>query len=354
MTHHSPTSPTNFTERDQTLHIWLNQIFKNQPFNHQRLPGDASFRSYHRLQVINDRETQHYIIMDAPPEKESIHEFITVAKLMQNFVHVPELIAINLEQGFIILEDLGSTDFADVISQDNMTATHDYYQQAMQTILQIQKIDLDQARIADLPNYDNELLKREMDLFTEWFLPYIQVAISTENQKNWQQLQQAIINNVIHQPQTVVHRDFHSRNLMITNNGLGVIDFQDAVIGAYSYDIVSLLRDAYVDWSEEQTLLWFNEFYHMLSPIMPELTTTQFHKDCMIMGLQRHLKILGIFVRLYQRDGKNRYLANLPRVMQDTITEAKWLATQEQGIYQIFYQWLVDVIQPAFEKKLTQ
>ncbi len=342
------TTVTDFTQRDQLLHTWLQQVFADQPFQHQRLAGDASFRSYHRLTVGQHDKTINYIVMDAPPEKESIDEFITVANLMKDFVHVPELIAINQPQGFIVLEDLGSTDFADVIGHDDLQATNHYYQQAMQTIIELQKISLTDAEQAKLPHYNKELLQREMNLFTEWFLPYVNTNVSTEKQQLWQQLQNDMIEKITQQYQVVVHRDFHSRNLMITNHGLGVIDFQDAVIGAYSYDAISLLRDAYVDWSESQTDKWLQDFYQLSIKTQPNLTFDQFQQDCMVMGLQRHLKILGIFVRLYQRDGKNRYLANLPRVMNDTLIEAKWLAEHQAGIYQDFYQWLIHDIQPNF------
>lgn len=342
------------TQRDNQLHQWLTTIF-NEKFEHERLLGDASFRSYHRL-IVNqgEKNQQNYIFMDAPPDKESVKEFIAVDKLMTGYVHVPKLIAINEEQGFIVLEDLGKTDFADKIGEYN-EQTRALYQKAMQTILAMQKIDINHAKQI-LPNYDETLLKKEMALFEEWFLPYIGVKLDEKTNKIWQNLQNHIVNQVTTQPQVLVHRDFHSRNLMIVNDDvnqdLGVIDFQDAVIGAYTYDIVSLLRDAYVNWTKEQTEVWFDEFYAMLNTSLPNLSKAQFTLDNMIMGLQRHLKVLGIFVRLYERDGKSRYLANLPRVMQDTLLEAKYLAEQEGGVFAEFYQWLDSDIKLKFNEKL--
>lgn len=344
----------NHAQRDNELHQWLNSVF-SEDFKHERLLGDASFRSYHRLIVNQGEKTKNYIVMDAPPDKESVKEFIAVDKLMTGYVHVPKLIAINEEQGFIVLEDLGQTDFADKIGEYN-EQTRALYQKAMQTILDIQKIDINQAKQI-VPNYDEALLKREMALFDEWFLPYIGEKLDEKTQNIWQNLQNHIVNQVTTQPQVVVHRDFHSRNLMIVNNDvnqdLGVIDFQDAVIGAYTYDVVSLLRDAYVNWTEEQTEVWFDEFYAMLNASLPNLSKEQFTLDNMIMGLQRHLKVLGIFVRLYERDGKSRYLANLPRVMQDTLFEAKYLAEHQGGVFAEFYQWLDGDIKLKFNEKLN-
>lgn len=343
---------TDFSQRDAQLDTWLSQVFVEKSFNRERLLGDASFRGYHRLTVNypnNPDFVEHFVVMDAPPDKESVKEFIAVDRLMSDFVHVPALIAIDEPQGFIVLEDLGGVDFADVITPDDMTTTNQRYQQAMNTILDIQQISTHHAKTV-IPPYNDELLRREMRLFDEWYLPYIGVKLDKKTQQLWNNVQQAIIDQVTAQPQVVVHRDFHSRNLMITPNDLGVIDFQDAVVGAYSYDIVSLLRDAYVNWSEEQTLVWFNDFYKMLENIYPELTHNQYMLDVMTMGLQRHLKILGIFVRLYQRDEKARYLANLPRVLQDTLTESQFLANTQGGVFAEFNNFLQTTVAPAFNK----
>lgn len=339
-------------KRNAQLDAWLSQVFVDKVFDRQRLAGDASFRSYHRLAVYYPNTPdfkEQYVVMDAPPDKESIIEFITVDKLMADFVHVPALIAINQPEGFIVLEDLGGVDFADVIGHDDMTSTNERYQQAMQVILDIQQINTQHAKTV-IPEYNDALLRREMRLFDEWYLPYIGVKLDKTTQQLWDNVQQAIIDQVTAQPQVVVHRDFHSRNLMITPNDLGVIDFQDAVVGAYSYDIVSLLRDAYVDWSETQTLAWFDDFYQLLTDIYPNLDKQQYMLDVMTMGLQRHLKILGIFVRLYQRDEKDRYLANLPRVLHDTLIESQYLAKQQGGIFVEFDNFLRQTIAPAFEK----
>lgn len=344
--------PLKQQSREQQLHTWLTQVFRNQSLQHKKIPGDASFRSYHRLTVDN----QHYIVMDAPPEKESVKEFIAVDNLMAGHVHVPKMIATDEQQGFIILEDLGNTDFADVIAKDltdagELAKTERYYQQAMQAILAIQKIGINDAK-AVIPSYDDALLLREMGLFSEWFLPYIGVTMTPDLETLWQDLQSDIIQQVIAQPQVVVHRDFHSRNLMVLNHSdeLGVIDFQDAVIGAYTYDLASLLRDAYINYDET----WVNTHlahYHQLAQIDKSLA--EFTVDFNIMSMQRHLKVLGIFVRLFERDGKDRYLVNLPKVFNNLLTCLKAISQRdEHHTFDKFADWMTAVVEPAFHQKI--
>ncbi|MFW2178049.1 MULTISPECIES: aminoglycoside phosphotransferase family protein [unclassified Moraxella] len=346
---------SNFSERDQLLHTWLTQVFPNQNLQHQRLAGDASFRGYHRL-TVGDKQ---YIVMDAPPDKESVKEFIAVDKLMATHVHVPKLEAIDEAQGFIVMEDLGATDFADVIAKDvnnseDMVKTERHYQQAMQEILAIQQIDLSEAEKI-LPPYDEALLTREMSLFTEWFLPYIGVELSEKTKQIWQNLQAEIIKQVTAQPQVVVHRDFHSRNLMVLDgtDELGVIDFQDAVIGAYSYDLASLLRDAYINFDENWVSEHLAKFYQ-LGNIESRYTKSlgEFSREFNVMSMQRHLKVLGIFIRLFQRDGKDRYLANMPKVMGDLMTSLQAVKDDNQTFSQ-FYQWLNDEVKVKFEQKFS-
>lgn len=344
--------PLKQQSREQQLHTWLTEVFQNQSLQHEKIPGDASFRSYHRLTVDN----QHYIVMDAPPAKESVKEFIAVDNLMAGHVHVPKMIATDEQQGFIVLEDLGNTDFADVIAKDltdagELAKTERYYQQAMHEILAIQKIDINDAK-AVIPSYDDALLRREMGLFSEWFLPYIGVTMTPDLETLWQDLQSDIIQQVIAQPQVVVHRDFHSRNLMVLNHGdeLGVIDFQDAVIGAYTYDLASLLRDAYINYDET----WVNTHlahYHQLAQLDKSLA--EFTVDFNIMSMQRHLKVLGIFVRLFERDGKDRYLVNLPKVFNDLLTCLKAISQwDEHHTFDKFADWMTAVVEPAFQRKI--
>lgn len=357
-------APANHEQRDTQLHQFLQASFPEQTIHHQRLAGDASFRAYHRLQVETAGTTHHYIVMDAPPDKESVKEFIAVAQLLKtNAINAPQLIAIDEAQGFLVLEDFGTTDFADKIGKHDLSGSASLYENAMQTIVTISKIDTTTAKKqADLPIYDPVLLTREMGLFSDWFLPYIGLTLDSQGEQIWQNVQNVIIAQATAQPQVVVHRDFHSRNLMILDTDnlattkLGVIDFQDAVIGAYTYDLASLLRDAYIDFDENWVSQNVAKFYQ-LANIEQNYgkSLTEFTADFNVMSLQRHLKVLGIFIRLSQRDGKDRYLANMPKVMGDLIYSAKWLSENTKNAdFQAFYAWLNQTVAPAFNQKFNQ
>ncbi|ELA08489.1 aminoglycoside phosphotransferase [Moraxella macacae 0408225] len=341
------------TQRDAALYQWLQSVF-DQPFSYQRLAGDASFRRYYRLQVDNHKTKQPFIVMDAPPNQESIKEFIAVDKLMADFIHVPKLIAVNEAQGFIVLEDLGTTDFADKLNE-NATNQEKLYQKALQTLINLQKISITNAKNLQhhpLPNYDESLLKREMSLFDAWFLPYIGIALDENTQQLWLNTQNQIVKDVASHPKVVVHRDFHSRNLIVTNEltyELGVIDFQDAVIGSYLYDLASLLRDAYINFDENwvETNL---QYFYANTDYKNTLDFQQVKQDFNTISLQRHLKVIGIFIRLYQRDKKDRYLANLPKVMQDLLISLKNLINKNQ-VYADFYAWIEQTVLAKFQQK---
>ena len=229
------------------------------------------------------------------------------------------------------------------------------------TLIGLQKIPVETAKSQhQLPDYDTALLNREMDLFSEWFIPHIGVTL---DKTLWGNLKSALIEEILLQPQVIVHRDYHSRNLMqdqADNARLGVIDFQDAVIGAHSYDLVSLLRDAYVEWSEAQITQWIHDFWQLQKQV--GLITTdsaeQFESQVNIMGVQRHLKVLGVFIRLYERDGKSRYLADIPKVMRDFLFELDWLGTHSNARLQQavlpFNEWVRENVLPAYQTKFVQ
>ena len=231
----------------------------------------------------------------------------------------------------------------------------------MQTLIALQQVPVETAKDKhQLPDYNEELLNREMDLFSDWFIPHIEVSLDASL---WQTVKTTLINEILRQPQVVVHRDYHSRNLMqdqADHSRLGVIDFQDAVIGAYSYDLVSLVRDAYVDWPEVQISSWIKDFWQRQKNA--ELTTTdsaeQLENDVNVMGVQRHLKVLGIFIRLFERDGKSRYLADIPKVMSDLLFELDWLSKQgSEEVKQAlipFNQWIEETVLPAYQAKFVQ
>ncbi|WP_352338116.1 phosphotransferase [Psychrobacter sp. 16-MNA-CIBAN-0192] len=356
--------------REEELRNWLAQVFVNQPFTLEGLPGDASARRYHRIQLVADNadnttKIARYIVMDSADEQDAMQQFINVATLMSHAINVPELIAQDIEKGFLVLQDFGAVEFAHLLVGATSGQVNDYYQSAMQTLVALQQIPVKTAKSQyQLPVYDTELLNREMNLFSEWFIPHIGVTL---DKALWENLKSALIEEILLQPQVIVHRDYHSRNLMqdqAENTRLGVIDFQDAVIGAHSYDLVSLLRDAYVEWSEPQVTQWIHDFWQLQK--QAELLTTdsaeQFENQVNIMGVQRHLKVLGIFIRLYERDGKSRYLADIPKVMRDLLFELDWLGSQinTQGNARLqqavlpFNEWVREHVLPAYQTKFVQ
>lgn len=315
-------------------------------FRVESLAGDASFRRYHRIyfKLAEDTDGREisYLLMDAPPQKESVDLFLAIADVMSEAVNVPDILAKDVARGFLLLQDFGTVEFAHLIKPDS--DNNDIYHQALTTLRDIQSIDVQDDKV--LP-YDNDKFATEMDLFTEWFLPYIGERMSDEL---WENLKNAVIADVQTQPKVLVHRDYHSRNLMQDKNSdkLGVIDFQDALIGPYTYDLVSLVRDAYIDVDEN----WVNaQIRHFYDLIEPDVSLMDFTKEVNVMGVQRHLKVLGIFIRLYQRDGKDRYLANIPKVMQDLLIELRWLVEHE--IHPIYKEFLVFIqnIMLSYEAK---
>lgn len=354
---------TEGAQREQQLVRWLQGVFRHQDFTMDSLLGDASARRYHRLQLTdaNGGEPMRYMVMDSAAEKDAMCQFINVAKLMAPAINVPTLIAQDVEQGFLVLQDFGSTEFAHLLVDATPPAIDRYYQQALQTLVALQRVPIATARSEHhLPSYDRELLAREMDLFSEWFIPFIGAELDSTL---WDNLKSVLIEAILAQPQVIVHRDYHSRNLMQDDNDvtrLGVIDFQDAVIGAYSYDLVSLVRDAYVDWPESQVSQWIGEFWQMQQQagLTTAASAQAFEADVNVMGVQRHLKVLGIFIRLSKRDGKDRYLADIPKVMRDLLFELEWLSTHGdaaiKGAVQPFYAWLQTHLLPAYQRSFTQ
>ncbi|MBA2057516.1 phosphotransferase [Psychrobacter cryohalolentis] len=352
--------------RQESLECWLKQVFENQTFTLESLPGDASARRYHRIQLVaggTDDTTKiaRYIVMDSADEQDAMQQFINVAKLMSQAINVPTLIAQDVTKGFLVLQDFGAVEFAHLLVGATPAQVNDYYKLAMQTLVALQQIPVETAKSQhQLPDYDAAMLTREMDLFSDWFIPHIGVTLDTSL---WENLKSALIEEILLQPQVIVHRDYHSRNLMqdqADNTRLGVIDFQDAVIGAHSYDLVSLLRDAYVEWSEAQVTQWIYDFWQLQKQagLATADSAQQLESQVNIMGVQRHLKVLGIFIRLYERDGKSRYLADIPKVMRDFLFELEWLSTKGsarlQQVVLPFNQWIMDTVLPAYQTKFVQ
>ncbi len=282
--------------------------------------GDASFRRYYRLTGCSPSRVAVY----APPDKERNLEFIRVAGLLRSAgVHAPEVLAFDLAQGFLLLEDLGDALLRGSLDANSVDRL---YGLALDCLLDIQRAPVS-GDGWELPPYSDALLRQEMALFPEWFLRRLLGIEPTASESALiAGVFDVLVESALAQPQVLVHRDYHSRNLMLLpNGGLGVIDFQDAVQGPVTYDLVSLLRDCYVCWPREQVRGWAlaHAARATAAGIMPALPEDTFLRSFDLMGLQRHIKVLGIFARLWLRDGKPGYLRDLPLVIRYTLEVAE-------------------------------
>ncbi len=298
--------------RSLSLINWLENSLALEVIELTAASSDASFRRYFRVIHSGGR----HIVMDAPPEQENTEPFIRIAQLFGSAgLHVPHIFQHDSKLGFLLLEDLGSVNLLDSLNPGNAGRL---YRQALSSLLKLQTgID---CAVCGLPAYDTALLSRELAIFTDWFLEkWLGVTLPISIR---QPLQQLLIDSALEQPQVCVHRDFHSRNLMVLDGDApGVIDFQDAVIGPISYDVVSLLRDCYIRWPETRVEQWAYDYYQKLGQAgLVQVDFALFKRWFDLMGLQRHLKAVGIFARLHLRDGKSGYLADIPRTMAHITT----------------------------------
>ncbi|NYT26771.1 MAG: phosphotransferase [Candidatus Thiodubiliella endoseptemdiera] len=285
-------------KRLDALTDWLETFFGDENFVINSTSDDASFRRYFRV----ERENNTFIAMDAPPEKEDSKAFIKISAMLRvNNVHAPKIIEANLMQGFLLIEDLGNLTFLKALSKEKLITL---YKKAIDELIKMQAIDC----YNDLPLYDDTLLKKEMQLLIDWYLPK---DISDKQQQQLTDIFQILSNNALNSPQVFVHRDYHARNMMMLDGEVTVIDFQDAVIGSNTYDLCSLLKDAYLQLEPIEIKILL-QYYHQQTN--SEIKFSKFKKQFELMGLQRHLKILGIFKRLSLRDGKNQYLDDIPLV----------------------------------------
>jgi aminoglycoside/choline kinase family phosphotransferase len=298
-------------DRAGQLQRWLRTALGGGDFELAPASDDASFRRYFR--VRGDSAGSSLIVMDAPPDKEDCRQFVRVAHLLgETGVHVPEIRAQDLDQGFLLLSDLGSATYLDVLDEGN---AGDLYNDACESLIRIQRT----SRQGVLPDYNRELLDREMRLFADWFLErQLGRKLGAAQRETLEKSFSALLENNLGQPRVFVHRDYHSRNLMVCEPRPGILDFQDAVYGPITYDLVSLLRDAYISWDEERVLDWAIRHWERARkerlPVRSDFA--DFYRDFEWMGAQRQLKVLGIFSRLYFRDGKDGYLKDQPRVMR--------------------------------------
>jgi len=335
--------------RKDELNQWLNQTIGTKQFTLNPASEDASFRSYYRIVVTDttnllfkpQNDEHSFIVMDAPPTQEDCAPFIQVQKLLSdNHIHVPIVYAYNADKGFMLLSDFGSVLYLDQLNQQSAT---ELYQLAIDELIKIQSI----KNVDALPKYDAKLLTLEVNLFTDWFIgKHLEYQLShTENQIIGHTFG-LLIKNATSQPQVLVHRDFHSRNIMLVAEKPGIIDFQDAVMGPLSYDLASLLKDCYVSWPRESIDLWVE--YYLMQYNLNNTTTysfDQFIRWFDLMAAQRHLKAIGIFCRLNYRDGKKKYLYDIPRTMKYLIDTC-----QKYPELSSFGQLLID-LQPSIAQQ---
>jgi aminoglycoside/choline kinase family phosphotransferase len=307
-------------QRQQQLAEWLHSLFPNETFELAPASADASFRRYFRA-TFADRTL---VVMDAPPQHEDCKPFLHVARLFENAgTHVPHVYAQNLEQGFLLLSDLGNTTYLQALGGGDAAQPQDsaaienarkLYGAATDALINIQLASRDN----ELPVYDEALLRRELNLFPEWYIAkHLGVTLNEKQSNALERAFQRILANNLAQPRVYVHRDYHSRNLMLSEPNPGILDFQDAVYGPITYDLASLFKDAYIRWEEEQVIDWLIRYWENARkaglPVRDNFA--EFYCDYEWMGVQRHIKVLGIFARLSHRDGKDGYLKDLPLVM---------------------------------------
>jgi N-acetylmuramate 1-kinase len=298
-------------QRQKLLSDWLSSLYPNETCTLAPASADASFRRYFRATFAN----RSLIVMDAPPQHEDCKPFLHVAKLFEDAgTHVPHVYAQDLTQGFLLLSDLGNITYLQALCGGNAATAARLYAAATDSLIKIQLA----SRENELPTYDEALLRRELNLFPEWYIArHLGITLSAKQQTKLEQVFARILANNLAQPCVYVHRDYHSRNLMYTDPNPGILDFQDAVYGPITYDLASLFKDAYIRWEEEEIMDWIIRYWEKARaaglPVREDFG--EFYRDYEMMGVQRHIKVLGIFARLYHRDGKEAYLKDMPLVM---------------------------------------
>ncbi len=298
-------------QRQHDLKNWLGEVYPGQDFDLSFAAADADFRRYFRATF---RDGHSIICMDAPPDKMSIRPYLAVQQLF-SMVHVPAVLAANEALGFMALQDLGSTPYLAALQHDDRPEVHKVLLlDAIDTLVELQT----HSQPGVLPEYDREVLLREVQLFVDWFVAKeLGRSLSFKQKQWWDQALAALLPELTAQPQVFVHRDFIVRNLMLTRERPGVLDFQDALYGPISYDLVSLLRDAFIEWDEEFVLDLAIRYWEKARaaglPVPADFDV--FYRWFEWMGVQRHLKVAGIFARLHYRDGKDKYRPEIPRFL---------------------------------------
>lgn len=314
-------------QRQKQMEQWLQQQFPATAFTLTAITGDASYRRYFRL---HDAQ-RSYVLMDAPPEQEDSKPFAYVAGLLARAgICVPEIVCSDLEQGFLLLTDFGDELLAQALQ--NNTADK-LYRAAIDELIAMQAIPV---TAASLPKFDDDFMWLEWQRTEHWFLQeLLNLELSTTQAQRLEQQYGQLIKLISQQPQVFIHRDYHSRNLLVYRQQIGVIDFQDAMSGPYTYDVVSLLRDCYVNWPNERVIDWLM-YYRKQSAFAHRSADLCVH-DFDLAGLQRHIKCLGIFARLFLRDAKRAYLYDIPRTLNYVLSVSEKYP-EFDVLHQVFHQ----------------
>ncbi len=334
--------------RLQSLTLWVQQTPGFEQAVAEPVSGDASFRRYFRVRRTDpDGSASTFIVMDAPPEHEDCGPFVAIARHWhQQGIRVPAIIRQDLAQGFLLLEDFGDQLMLAKVNHSNADAL---YRGALAELVKIQQLAAPEDY--PLPPYDRALLDREMALFPDWLLEqYLGMSLSNTDRALLETTFAFLRESALAQPEVTVHRDYHSRNLLVLADSTrpGVIDFQDAVTGPITYDVVSLLRDCYIRWPEQQVQQWLEYFRELsLEAGLHRADPDSFRQWFELTGMQRHLKAAGIFARLAIRDGKHSYLADIPR----TIGYLRDAASRQPAL-RSFHQWLSEALIPAVEERI--
>ena len=324
----------------QSLNQWLNQQFSEENIQLTALSGDAGFRCYFRFSLNGNS----YIAVDAPADKSNNAAFVFMQKkLSKQNILVPEIIAFDLSLGFFCLADFGETLLADILTSENMVKT---YQKAIDILPHIQ-LALPHKTI-ELPHYNQAFVELELNIFPEWLLAeHLSITLTDNEQQQLKHLFSILAENMLCQPQVLVHRDYHSRNIMVLETGeLGIIDFQDAVIGPITYDIVSLLRDCYLKWPDEDVTLLLSNYINTIAKqySLTHVPREQWQRWFDLTGIQRHIKASGIFARLHHRDNKSGYLNDIPLTLSYIVE-----ISQKYPELAFIHQLLLEKVLPAME-----
>lgn len=303
-------------QRLSNINIWLKKALNGAEFELTPIVGDASFRRYFRIRYGDKRA----ILMDATErEQQSCQAFVNIARSFSELgLCVPEIIHEDIPQGFILLSDLGDELYLRQLNENN---ADQLYKVAIEALLTLQQCK--QLKYYRPPHFDNQLMQKELNLFEEWFLSkHLQITLNADMQESISKIMTKLINELQQQPYVCVHRDYHSRNLLVVDSHrVGILDFQDAVLGPISYDLVSLFKDCYISWPREKVVQWVNYYFElaMQKNVLPVMEFNTFLQWFDWMGIQRHLKVLGIFSRLNYLYGKPTYMNDIPRILNYVI-----------------------------------